>query len=100
MASTADLAAVVDLASDDDLATDEDLGANVDLATDGDLASATELAADLTLEPASGSRRSQASSGPPGRGNGRSAGPKEWHAPAPGNWPASDWLPSSWPQGS
>ena len=91
---------VDDLASSADLAADADLASDADLPSDGDLASATDLAADLTLGPAIGSRRSQASSGPPGRGNGRSAGPKEWHAPAPGSWPPSDWLPSSWPQGS
>ena len=95
-----DLASPADLAADADLASDGNLATDADLASDGDLASATDLAADLTLGPAIGSRRSQASSGPPGRGNGRSAGPKEWHAPAPGSWPPSDWLPSSWPQGS
>ena len=100
LASSADLAADADLASDADLPSDGDLATDADLASDGDLASATDLAADLSLGPAIGSRRSQASSGPPGPGNGRSAGPKEWHAPAPGSWPPSDWLPSSWPQGS
>jgi hypothetical protein len=48
---------------------------------------------DLVLGTASGSGRSQASGGPPGRGNGRPAGPKEWNAPAPGSWPPSSWPP-------
>ncbi|MCX5960504.1 MAG: hypothetical protein NT053_11950 [Cyanobacteria bacterium] len=97
-----DLASPADLAADVDLASDADLPSDGDLATDADLASATDHAADLALGPAIGSRRSQASSGPPGRGNGPSAGPNGWHAPAPGawppsSWPPSDWLPSSWP---